>query len=108
MTNVNRPKMNEVVTIDRRDGIAIVTIDNPPVNALSNPVRRGILNCLHAAVRDSEVQGIVLTCAGRTFIVGADITEFGKPAQPPSWDELVTELEGSPKPIVAAIHGNAL
>ena len=100
--------MSEIVKAEHRDGIAIITVDNPPVNALSAAVRRGILEQVNAAIADPSVQAIVLTCAGRTFIAGADITEFGKPPQPPSLHEVIDALDASRKPIVAAIHGTAL
>ncbi|WP_031336967.1 3-hydroxyacyl-CoA dehydrogenase NAD-binding domain-containing protein, partial [Rhodopseudomonas sp. B29] len=100
--------MTEVVKRERRGVVAIVTIDSPPVNALSAAVRRGILDNVTAAVADPEVQAIVLTCAGRTFIAGADITEFGKPPQPPALNDVIAALENSPKPTIAAIHGTAL
>lgn len=100
--------MSEAVRLDRRDAIAILTVDNPPVNALSAEVRVGILEGMKAAIADPAVKGIVLACAGRTFIAGADITEFGKPPKPPGSDEVFEILENSPKPVVAAIHGNAL
>ena len=75
--------MNEVVKLERRDVIAIVTVNSPPVNALSAAVRGGIFECIKSAIADPEVKAIVLTCGGRTFIAGADITEFGKPPKPP-------------------------
>ncbi|ABD87780.1 3-hydroxyacyl-CoA dehydrogenase NAD-binding domain-containing protein [Rhodopseudomonas palustris] len=100
--------MTDVVKLERHDAIAIVTVDSPPVNALSAAVRRGISETVKQAIADPAVQAIVLTCAGRTFIAGADITEFGKPPQSPGLGEVITELENSPKPIVAAIHGTAL
>src|SRR6266478_1919216 len=100
--------VNEVVKLERQDVVAIVTVNNPPVNALSAAVRGGILECIKAAIADPEVKAIVLTCAGRTFIAGADITEFGKPPKPPGFPEVLAEIENSPKPIVAAIHGTAL
>ena len=100
--------MNEVVKLERRDVIAIVTVDSPPVNALSAAVRGGIFDCIKRAIADPEVKAIVLTCGGRTFIAGADITEFGKPPKPPGLHEVLTEMENSPKPIIAAIHGTAL
>ena len=100
--------MNEVVQLERRDIIGIVTVNSPPVNALSAAVRGGILECMKSAITDPEIKAIVLTCAGRTFIAGADITEFGKPPKPPGLQEVLTEMENSPKPIVAAIHGTAL
>jgi len=100
--------VNEVVKLERHDVIGIVTVNNPPVNALSAAVRGGILDCMKKAIADPEVKAIVLTCAGRTFIAGADITEFGKPPKPPGLQEVLIEMDNSPKPIVAAIHGTAL
>ena len=99
---------SDSVQLEVRDGIAVITIDNPPVNALSRHVREGICNTVRAAVADSEVTGIVLACAGRTFIAGADITEFGKPLEPPGFLEMIDVLDDAPKPVVAAIHGTAL
>jgi 3-hydroxyacyl-CoA dehydrogenase len=78
------------------------------VNALSAAVRGGILECMKSAIADPEVKAIVLTCGGRTFIAGADITEFGKPPKPPGLQEALVAMENSPKPIIAAIHGTAL
>src|ERR1700761_8959280 len=100
--------VNEVVRLERHDVVAIVTVDSPPVNALSAAVRGGIKDCVKRAIADPDVKAIVLTCAGRTFIAGADITEFGKPPVPPSLHEVLAVIEGSPKPVVAAIHGTAL
>lgn len=100
--------MSEVVKLERHDEVGIVTVDSPPVNALSAAVRGGILECIKAAVADPAIRGIVLTCAGRTFIAGADITEFGKPPKPPALNDVLSEIENSPKPVVAAIHGTAL
>src|SRR5260370_35627061 len=97
-----------LVNVERRDVIATDTANSPPVNALSAAVRGGILECMKSAIADPEVKAIVLTCAGRTFIAGADITEFGKPPKPPGLHEVLTVMENSPKPIVAAIHGTAL
>jgi 3-hydroxyacyl-CoA dehydrogenase len=100
--------VSEVVRLERRDAVAIVTVDSPPVNALSAAVRRGIFEQIKTAAGDPQVQAIVLTCAGRTFIAGADITEFGKPPQPPGLNEVIAAMENAPKPVVAAIHGTAL
>ncbi|GMO93042.1 3-hydroxyacyl-CoA dehydrogenase NAD-binding domain-containing protein [Bradyrhizobium sp. TM239] len=100
--------MNEVVKLERHDEVGIVTVNSPPVNALSAAVRGGILECIKAAIADPAIKGIVLTCAGRTFIAGADITEFGKPPKPPALNDVLSEIENSPKPVVAAIHGTAL
>ncbi len=100
--------MSDVVTLERRDVVAIVTVNNPPVNALSAAVRRGIAENIKSAAADPQIQAIVLTCAGRTFIAGADITEFGKPPQPPGLGEVISDIENCPRPVVAAIHGTAL
>jgi 3-hydroxyacyl-CoA dehydrogenase len=100
--------VNEVVKLERSDAIAVVTVNSPPVNALSAAVRRGIFDCIKSAGSDPQVQAIVLTCAGRTFIAGADITEFGKPPQSPGLGEVISEIENCPKPVIAAIHGTAL
>jgi 3-hydroxyacyl-CoA dehydrogenase len=94
--------------MERHDAVAVVTIDSPPVNALSAAVRKGIVDGVNAAVADPAVKAIVITCAGRTFIAGADITEFGKPPQSPSLHDVIDVIENCPKPIVAAIHGTAL
>src|SRR6059036_2233910 len=96
------------VDLDRRGRIAVITVNNPPVNALSQHVRQGLRDGVTQAVADSGVAAIVITCAGRTFIAGADITEFGKAPQAPSLHEVLDLIEGSPKPVVAAVHGTAL
>ena len=100
--------VNEVVKLERRDVIAIVTVNSPPVNALSAAVRGGILECVKRAVADPEVKAIVLTCDGRTFIAGADITEFGKPPKPPGLHEVLVAMENSPKPIRSEEHTSEL
>lgn len=100
--------MSEVVKVERHDAVAIVTVDSPPVNALSAAVRKGILEGVQSASADPQVQAIVIACAGRTFIAGADITEFGKPPQSPSLHDVIAGIENSPKPVIAAIHGTAL
>src|SRR5436305_831145 len=73
-----------VVELRREGDIAVVLVDNPPVNAQNNAVRAGLLDALQKAAADAEVKGIVLTCAGRTFVAGSDISEFGKVSRPPS------------------------
>ncbi|MFZ5733289.1 MAG: 3-hydroxyacyl-CoA dehydrogenase NAD-binding domain-containing protein [Pseudomonadota bacterium] len=100
--------MSEVVKVERHDAIAIIKINNPPVNALSAAVRQGIAAAIKEVSADSSVQGVVLACEGRTFVAGADITEFGKPPQPPGLSEVITLIENCPKPVVASIHGTAL
>ena len=99
--------INAVVTLSRDGDIALVSINSPPVNALSQPVRAGIVEAMRQAQSDDS-KAIVLICEGRTFIAGADITEFGKPPQAPSLLDVEDAIEGSTKPVVAAIHGTAL
>jgi 3-hydroxyacyl-CoA dehydrogenase len=101
-------EINQVVDLSVEGDIAVLTVNAPPVNALSVAVRAGIAAGLASAVADPAVRGIVLICAGRTFIAGADITEFGKPMAEPSLHAVILALEASPKPVVAAIHGTAL
>jgi len=100
--------VSDVVRCERHDIIAIVTVNNPPVNALSAAVRKGISEAVTEAANDAGVQAIVLACDGRTFVAGADITEFGKPPQSPILGEVIATIESCPKPVVAAIHGTAL
>lgn len=99
--------MGQFVIYSKRDNVGILLVDNPPVNALSHGVRAGLVECLAKAEKD-DVQAIVLACAGRTFIAGADISEFGKPPKEPNLNVAIEGMEGSSKPIVAAIHGTAL
>ena len=97
------------VTQLRTDGrVAIVSINFPPVNALSAAVRDGIHGAMQAAQQNPAIDAIVLICEGSTFIAGADITEFGKPPSGASLGEVQRIIEESPKPVVAAIHGTAL
>ncbi|MDM7982930.1 MAG: 3-hydroxyacyl-CoA dehydrogenase NAD-binding domain-containing protein [Maricaulis sp.] len=86
--------------------VLVITIDHPPVNALSHAVRAGIVRALEAA--PANTSAAVLQCAGRTFFSGADISEFGKPPQAPTLSEAIEALENAPFPVVAAIHGQAL
>ena len=87
--------------------IGNIVIDSPPVNALFHDVRQGIVECLKVAEAD-DTEVVILRCEGRTFIAGADITEFGKPPQAPTLATVLAALESHPKPVVAAIHGTAL
>jgi 3-hydroxyacyl-CoA dehydrogenase len=100
--------MADLVTTERQDDIAVLTLDNPPVNALSAALRAAIVAALRAAAADPSVRGIVLAAKGRAWIAGADISEFGKPPVSPTTPELVAALEAAGKPVVAAIHGVAL
>jgi 3-hydroxyacyl-CoA dehydrogenase len=102
------PAINAVVNLAADGDIAILSVNYPPVNALSQQVRAGLLDGVRQAIADTTVRAIVLICDGKTFIAGADITEFGKPMQPPSLVEVQDAIEGSPRPVVAAIHGTAL
>lgn len=99
--------MSSIVSYEIIDNIGVVTINNPPVNALSQALREGMLNAVTAAQSDAS-EALVLICDGRTFIAGADITEFGKPPMAPSLPDVLSALEDSKKPVVAAIHGTAL
>lgn len=96
------------VSIAFSEGLALVTVDNPPVNALSQQVRAGLLSAVAACDKNPDVRGVVLVCRGRTFIAGADVTEFGKPPLEPHLPAVVTAIEEAAKPWVAAIHGSAL
>ncbi|MEQ8802517.1 MAG: 3-hydroxyacyl-CoA dehydrogenase NAD-binding domain-containing protein [Haliea sp.] len=87
--------------------LGIIRIDNPPVNALSHKVRAGIMQSLEQA-RTDDSQLLLILCAGRTFIAGADITEFGKPPQAPSLPDVIIALENFSKPVAVALHGTAL
>jgi 3-hydroxyacyl-CoA dehydrogenase len=101
------PALTESVRLEMDDDIALVIIDNPPVNALSWHVRQGLLDGVTKAVADGAA-AVVVICDGRTFIAGADITEFGGAQQGPSLPETQAAMEDSPIPVIAAIHGTAL
>ncbi|MGZ8362700.1 MAG: 3-hydroxyacyl-CoA dehydrogenase NAD-binding domain-containing protein [Caulobacteraceae bacterium] len=98
----------DVMTYEVQGDIAVVTFDNPPVNALSAAVRQGLVKGIEDAASDPAVKAVVLICAGRTFFAGADITEFGKPPVMPLLPEVVDRIEASEKPVISAIHGTAL
>jgi 3-hydroxyacyl-CoA dehydrogenase len=96
------------VAYTQQGAIAILTIDNPPVNALSLAVRQGLIDGVGRAIADHAVAAIVIIGKGKIFIAGADIREFGKPAHPPRLTAAIAVIEASPKPVVAAIDGVAL
>lgn len=96
------------ISIIREGQLAVVTIDNPPVNALSQAVRQGLSEAVAELDADDRVRGVILHCAGRTFIAGADVKEFGKPPQAPHLPDVVIAIENAAKPWLAAIHGTAL
>ena len=99
--------MNIVLT-EIKENIAVVTIDNPPVNALSHAVRSGVSDAIQELCKDTSVKAIILICEGRTFCAGADISEFGKPPLSPSLSNLMAKMDQINKPLIAAIHGTAL
>ena len=98
----------KVVSLTRDAGVAVIVIDNPPVNALSRDVRAVLVEALDEAVADDSVRAIVVACAGNTFCAGADIREFDLPPQPPHLTDVIQRFEDAGKPVVAALHGNAL
>ena len=100
--------INDVTTLEKDSNISIITLDSPPVNALSAPVREGLHKGVTEARNDKETEAIVIICKGRTFIAGADISEFGKEPKGPSLFEVQEFIEDSNKPVIAAIHGTAL
>ena len=97
------PPVNYTLVAD----IGVITINNPPVNALSYAVRQGLLAAIRSAQSDSS-KAVLIICSGRTFVAGADITEFGKPPKDPLLPDLLDEVEASTKLVVAALHGTAL
>ena len=100
--------MTDAVRLELQGEIALITVNNPPVNALGHAVREGLLQAFQNAEADTQVRAVVLVCEGNTFIAGADIKEFGKPPQAPSLPEVIEVIEGCSKPSVAVIHGTAL
>jgi len=100
--------MSSPFTTDIDGDVAVVTIDNPPVNASSQAVRAGLMDAIGQVAAADGVKAVVLLGAGRTFVAGADIKEFGKPPKPPMLTEAITGIEQSDIPWIAAIHGTAL
>lgn len=96
------------VTMEKDGEVAVIIVNNPPVNALSWHVRQGLEEKFGAALADDSVHAIVLRCAGATFIAGADISEFGKPPRGPDFNAVLNSIEAASKPVIAAIHGTAL
>lgn len=96
------------VGLEIANGVAVISIDNPPVNALGHAVRAGLVEQLAAAEADASVHAIVLACKGRTFSAGADITEFGKPPRAPGLHEVIERFDNCRKPVIAALFGTTL
>ncbi len=101
-------QITDKVSLEIEDGIAFLTIDNPPVNALGQLVRQGLAEGVQRAGDDPAVQAVVIIARGRTFPAGADITEFGKPPLEPFLPDVCQTIEDCPKPVIAALHGTAL
>jgi 3-hydroxyacyl-CoA dehydrogenase len=100
--------MTSVVGYRRAGDIGVITIDSPPVNALGQAVRVGLIEALDQGLADHGTRALVLMGAGRTFTGGADIREFGKPPAVPSLHDVIARYEASQKPVVAAIHGTTM
>ena len=96
------------ISTRKHGDVLIVLSNNPPVNALSTPVRQGLVDAIAEAEADDSVKAVVIACEGQTFFAGADITEFGKPPMQPWLPVVVDTIENCSKPVVAAIHGTAL
>src|SRR5690348_726638 len=100
--------INDVTRYDLEGDVGVITLNSPPVNALSAGVRDGLALGMKAALEDAGAKSVVIVCEGRTFIAGADITEFGGAQKGASLGAVQRAIEDSPKPVVAAIHGTAL
>ncbi|MEO1192980.1 MAG: 3-hydroxyacyl-CoA dehydrogenase NAD-binding domain-containing protein [Pseudomonadota bacterium] len=100
--------MSDVVFYAREGSVGLIKVASPPVNALSQAVRAGILAALERGLADSNAQVLVLYGDGRTFIAGADIKEFGKPPKSPTLADVILAFDASPKVLIAALHGTAL
>lgn len=106
--NLSQDHKKEPVQLLNHGSIAVISIDNPPVNALSHGVRQGLVSCLKTAETDHNVDAIVVSCSGRTFIAGADISEFGQRALEPYLPDVLAQLDECSKPIIAALFGTVL
>ena len=100
--------LTSMVDYSVEEGVAVLTLNNPPVNALSQGVRQGLKDGVEKALADDSAQAIVIFCEGRTFIAGADISEFSSGPTEPNFHAVLSTMDDSSKPIVAAIHGTAL
>ena len=96
------------VTIEPRGTLALVVIDNPPVNATAQAVRAGLAAAADRIDADPAIRGVVLICRGRTFVAGGDVAEFDAEPQPPHLPDVVARIEGATTPWLAAMHGAAL
>ena len=100
--------ITDMVELDIQNGIAIVRINNPPVNALSEGVRTGLFEAVQQADKNDDAKAILIICSGRTYIAGADIKEFGKPQKGVSLFDAQDAIEEASKPVISTIHGTCL
>jgi 3-hydroxyacyl-CoA dehydrogenase len=100
--------MTSAVGYEVRDGVAVVLVDRPPVNAVDRDVRAGLIEAIGRAEADPTCKIVLLACAGRTFMSGADLNELGGVMAPPVFNEALARIEACPKPVVAVLHGTAL
>ena len=100
--------MNKVVQVERRDRVAMVTVDNPPVNAMSAAMRQGLLDAFTKLKEEASLDTVVLKANGRTFVAGADLKEFDTGVEPPAYYDVFALIENFSKPVVVALHGTAL
>lgn len=100
--------MSDKIAYSRHGDIAVLTVQNPPVNALSQAVRQGLWDGMDRAEADEGVRAVLIVGEGRAFFAGADITEFGKPPLQPHLPDLINRIEGSPLLVVASMHGVSL
>ena len=100
--------MSTPVTLERHGNVALIALDNPPVNAISHAVRAGMLAAIVEADEDAAIQAIVIHGVGRNFIAGADIKELDQPAKEPLLNDVLLRIEACRKPVVAALHGAVL
>jgi 3-hydroxyacyl-CoA dehydrogenase len=102
-----REEIQVTVRFEHEDGIGVITLDNPPINAISQATRAGLKAAIEAALL-AKVNRLIITGSGRFFTGGADATEFGRPAEPPHLNEVLLQLVAIPAPTIAAINGTAL
>jgi 3-hydroxyacyl-CoA dehydrogenase len=100
--------MTDTVRYEVQDDVAVVTVDRPPVNAIDVSIRKGLNEAIDKAEADPAVKAVLLVCAGRTFMSGADLTELGGVIQSPGYYSTLEKIERCAKPVVAAMHGTAL
>ena len=100
-------KISESVELVVKDTVAVISVDNPPVNALSSHVRDGLYEGVRKADGDNSVSAILIVCKGRTYIAGADIREFGQPPAGASLFDVLDAIESASKPVISSIHGTA-